>query len=199
VPQHSPVFIQSALVGSMSQPQHDPHDQAGQRASEFVRLFVRHERRLFAYLLTLLGNAADAEDVLQQTSMILWEKFDTFVPESDFTAWGMKTAYFTAKNSLRKQGRSRVVFSQRMFEAVADRAAAGTAQVDAVHEALAECLDGLVEGDRQLIQQRYEWDVSVQSIARRLARSTHAVYRALSRIHAALFDCVSSRLAAENT
>lgn len=168
------------------------------RAGEFVRLFVRHERHLYAYLLTVLGNPADAEDVLQQTSIVLWEKFEEFSADGDFMAWGIKTAYYTAKNFLRKNSRSRVTFSQPMFEAVAGRAASSGAEVNAVHEALETCLDGLPDADRELIQQRYEMEASVSSISESIGRSIHAVYRALSRIHVTLFDCVSSQLVAED-
>jgi RNA polymerase sigma-70 factor, ECF subfamily len=165
--------------------------------AEFVKLFIRHERRLYAYLLSILGNAADAEDVLQQTSVVLWGKFTEFEPGSDFAAWGIRTAYLTARNHLRTQARSRVRFSQAMFEAAAERCASQLGEVDAIHEALGECLNRLPADDRGLIQQRYELDASVQSIADRVGRSVHAVYRALARTHAALLRCVTSRLAKE--
>jgi RNA polymerase sigma-70 factor, ECF subfamily len=165
--------------------------------AEFVKFFIRHERRLFAYLLTVLGNAADAEDVLQQTAAVLWGKFAEFEPGSDFAAWGIRTAYLTARNHLRAQARSRVRFSQAMFEAAAERCAKELGEVDAIHEALGECLERLPAEDRELIQQRYELDASVQSIAERVGRSIHAVYRALARTHGALLRCVTNRLATE--
>ncbi|MEX2214833.1 MAG: sigma-70 family RNA polymerase sigma factor [Phycisphaeraceae bacterium] len=163
---------------------------------EFVQLFIRHERRVFAYLMTVLGNAADAEDVLQQTCVVLWSKFDEFEAGSDFAAWAIRTAYLTARNHLRSKSRSRVCFSQAMFEAVAQQAATQPAQVDDVHDALGECLERLPAEDRDMIRQRYELDASVPSIADRLGRSVHVVYRALSRVHTDLFQCVTKRLAA---
>lgn len=168
---------------------HDP--------GEFVGLFIRSERRVFAYLMTVLGHAGDAEDVLQQTCVILWSKFDEFEPGSDFAAWAIRTAYLTARNHLRGKSRSRVRFSQAMFEAAADQAAARSAQADAVHEALGDCLKRLPAEDQNIIRERYELDASVATIAERLARSVHAVYRSLARIHAALHRCVTSQLAAE--
>lgn len=164
--------------------------------SEFVQLFIRHERRVFAYLMTVLGNAADAEDVLQQTSVTLWSKFDDFEAGSDFAAWAIRTAYLTARNHLRSRSRSRVCFSQAMFDAVAAQVAARPGEADAVHEALGDCLERLGAEDRDMIRQRYELDASVQSIAERLQRSVHAVYRALARVHASLFHCVTTTIAA---
>lgn len=179
----------------MSEPDGPATETSSQRAGEFVRLFVRHERRLYAYLLTVLGNPADAEDVLQQTSIVLWKKFEEFTDgdfaDGDFTAWGIKTAYFTAKNHLRKQRRSHVLFSQQMVEAVAEHAAASNAEVNEVHEKLGDCLEKLPPRDRELIERRYELEASVQAIARHFGCSIHQIYRALSRIHESLFDCVS--------
>jgi len=42
---------------------------------EFIRLLMENERRIYAYIRTLIGNNADAEDVLQETSITLWDKF----------------------------------------------------------------------------------------------------------------------------
>ena len=46
----------------------------------FLRLFLQNQRRLYAYILTLLPNRADADDVLQETSLVMWDKFDADGP-----------------------------------------------------------------------------------------------------------------------
>src|SRR5262249_14655413 len=51
----------------------------------FLRLFLENERRLYAYILTLLANRADADDVLQEASLVMWDKFDERQPPADFT------------------------------------------------------------------------------------------------------------------
>jgi len=165
--------------------------------SEFVKLFIRHERRILAYLVTVLGSASEAEDVMQQTCVVLWTKFDEFEAGSDFAAWAIRTAYLTARNHLRAKSRSRVRFSQAMFEAAAERAATRHAEADAVHDALGACLEKLPAEDREIIRHRYELDASVQAMAGQFNKSVHAVYRALARVHGALLRCVNTRLAAE--
>ena len=37
---------------------------------EFIRLLMENERRIYAYIRTMLGNSADADDVLQELSLI---------------------------------------------------------------------------------------------------------------------------------
>src|SRR5436305_6726193 len=88
----------------------------------FLRLFLQNERRLYAYILTLLPNRADADDVLQEVSLVLWDKFDAEHPPDHFTAWGCRIAYFKILDFYKKRSRSRVVFSQAMLERVSDTA-----------------------------------------------------------------------------
>src|SRR5207302_10491456 len=85
----------------------------------FLRLFLQNERRLYAYILTLLPHRADADDILQEASLVMWDKFDETNPPSDFTAWGCRIAYFKVLDFYKKRQRSRVRFSQVILERIA--------------------------------------------------------------------------------
>src|SRR3954466_8216638 len=87
-----------------------PRDEAGKpgRSNLFLRLFLQHERRLYAYILALLPNRADPDDVLQEVSLVLWDKFRDEAPPDDFTAWGCRVAYFKVLDFRKKRQRSRV-------------------------------------------------------------------------------------------
>jgi RNA polymerase sigma-70 factor (ECF subfamily) len=161
---------------------------------DFIRLLMQHERRLYAYLLSLVGNSADAEDLLQETSIVLWDKFGEFTPDSDFIAWSFKVARFTALNFRRKQQRSPVLLSQEFFDAVSEATAARVPVLDARYELLADCIEKLSDRDRTLLAMRYEHEASVDSAARSVGKTVAAVYKALSRVRAALFDCVNAGL-----
>src|SRR5438067_5082172 len=113
------------------EPSADPTRQASPAGDEprksakvklFLRLFLQNERRLYAYVLTLLPNRADADDVLQEASLVMWDKFDDGQPPNDFTAWGCRIAYFKVLDFYKKRQRSRVLFSQAMLERVAETA-----------------------------------------------------------------------------
>src|SRR6266566_4360654 len=80
----------------------------------FLRLFLQNERRLYAYILTLLPNRADADDVLQEASLVMWDKFEEEHPPDDFAAWGCRIAYFKVLDAYRKKQRCRVRFCQAM-------------------------------------------------------------------------------------
>ena len=167
---------------------------------EFIRLLVENERRIYAYIRTLLGNSADADDVLQETSIILWDKFPEFDSEQgNFVAWSFKIAYYTAQNFRRKKGRSKVVFSNKLFDAVAERAAKLAPELDQRHEHLASCIEKLPESDRKLLKLRYELNSSIESTAKQCGRTTQAIYKALSRMRAALFQCINNAIQAEDS
>src|SRR5947199_7816436 len=94
---------------------HDP-PAAGRLApakgKAFLRLFLQNERRLYAYIVTLLPNRTDADDVLQEASLVMWDKFDDQHPPDDFAAWGCRIAYYKVLDFCKKRHRSRVLFSQ---------------------------------------------------------------------------------------
>jgi RNA polymerase sigma-70 factor (ECF subfamily) len=162
----------------------------------FLRLFLQNERRLYAYILTLLPHRADADDVLQEASLVMWDKFDANHPPGDFAAWGCRIAYFKVLDFCKKRQRSRVLFSQAMLERVAETVVeqAGSLQLDERREALDGCIEELSTRDRNLLAQRFAAGATTQSTAAQVGRSVDAVYKALSKIRQALFDCVTRAL-----
>src|SRR5215468_872351 len=101
-----------------------PDDKPGEpaRSKLFLRLFLQNERRLYAYILTLLPNRADADDVLQEASLVMWDKFDDGHPPDDFAAWGCRIAYFKVLEARKKLQRGRVLFSQETLRRIAETA-----------------------------------------------------------------------------
>jgi RNA polymerase sigma-70 factor (ECF subfamily) len=163
----------------------------------FLRLFLQNERRLYAYILTLLPHHADVDDVLQDASLVMWDKFDERQPPDDFAAWGCRIAYFKVLDFYKKNRRSRVCFSQALLERLAETAVeqANTLQLDDRREALARCLEKLNARDRDLLARRFAAGATTRSVAAEVGRSVEATYKALSKIRQALFDCVSRALA----
>jgi RNA polymerase sigma-70 factor (ECF subfamily) len=163
----------------------------------FLRLFLQNERRLYAYILTLLPNRADADDVLQEASLVMWDKFDERSPPDDFAAWGCRIAYFKVLDAYRKKQRCRVRFCQALLDRVAETAIEQSAalQLDDRREALTGCLEKLQPKDQDLLARRFAPGATTQSVATAVGRSADAVYKALAKIRHALFDCVTRTLA----
>ena len=165
---------------------------------QLMLLMTQHQRRIFSYIYTLVPRHHDAEDLLQETSMVICEKFSEFTPGTDFAAWACQIAWWRIRAAHQKFARSKVVFDERVLETVARTAALMTREIDARHEALAECLKSLHQRDREFVIARYEPGGGVMQAARRSGRSLAAAYKSLFRIRKLLMDCVSNRIAVES-
>src|SRR5689334_17876152 len=50
----------------------------------FAALLRQHQNQLFGYIYSLVRDLDDADDLFQQTSLVLWDKFDLFDPSRSF-------------------------------------------------------------------------------------------------------------------
>lgn len=160
------------------------------RYAEFVELFSAHARRIYGYTLTLVPNWADADDVFQDSSKVLWEKFDQFTSGTDFFAWSCRIVQFQAMYFRQRQQRSRLQFSDAFLEAVSTQALDDNEFLERQHRALADCLDKLSPRTRELVELRYQPNASTKTVAEKVGRSLEAVYKALNRAQRTLIDCV---------
>jgi RNA polymerase sigma-70 factor len=159
------------------------------RQAEFVRLLSQYSSRIFGFLLALCANRADAEDVFQNTSVVLWEKFDTYQRGTNFLAWACRIAYFEALYDRRKSRRVKTL-SDAAWEALASDAMTTTDAREERQEVLADCLQKLRPNDRDLLHQKYFLQRTVAEIAESGAKSIYSIYRSLSRIHESLLQCM---------
>lgn len=159
-----------------------------------MALMTRHQRQIFAYIYTLVPDRHDAEDLLQETSLVICEKFDDFAPGTDFVAWACQIAWWRIRYSRQKFARSKVVFDDEVLATVAQTASELRPELDERHEALANCLKKLPARDRELVMTRYEPGGGVAEAARRSGRSMDAAYKALNRLRKLLHDCVTNQL-----
>src|SRR5262245_27171270 len=88
---------------------------------EFARQFSCNARRVYGFIMTLVFNYHDAEEVFQNTSVVLWNKFGEFQPGSDFFAWASRVAYYEVLSLLKQRRRSRT-FSDETLELLATEA-----------------------------------------------------------------------------
>jgi RNA polymerase sigma-70 factor (ECF subfamily) len=172
---------------------------AAQKRQLFLPLFLRNQRRLYAYILTMLPNRADADDALQEASLAMWDKFDEQSPPNDFLCWARRIAYYKVLDVYKRGQRSKVLFSQAMLERVAETAAeqAETLQLDDRREALAGCVEKLGRRERDLLAVRFADGATTRSASERVGRSVESVYKALARLRQSLLDCVERTLIQE--
>ncbi len=164
-------------------------------ADEFVRLYTVASRRIYTYILTLLPDRTDAEDVFQEVSTVLWEKFREFTPGTQFGAWACRIAYFKAiKFRSLKSVRTRM-FSEQALENISAELEAMDDSLDVEYRLLAECFAGLPPEEKSLIEQRYRANGSPREIASATGVPIRRIYKSLDRIRKALLTCVTRKLA----
>ena len=165
--------------------------------AEFAELLSEAHRELFGFIFAMLQNRADAEDIYQQTSMVLWRKFATFEPGTNFVAWAIRVAQFEIKDYVKARRRRKVFFNDEILDAIAERYQAESSEFrERRLEALANCIDKLSERDRNLLNNCYAVERDYSKIARAEGKTLGAVYQAICRIRKALHMCVQRSLAA---
>lgn len=171
---------------------------ASERVDAFVQLLGQNQRRIFLYVMSMVPNGSDAEEIIQETNLLLWREFDQFRPGTNFAAWACRVALNQTLAWRKRKQRDRLEFSPRFLEAVAEEAASEADQLEERSEALSRCIEKLPERHRVLLRARYGEGRGIDAIGQELGRSADAVYRALSRIRHTLHDCVTQTLLQEN-
>ena len=97
-----------------------------ERNQQLMLLLTQHQRRIFAYLYTLVPDRHDAEDLLQETNLIICEKFAEFEPGTDFVAWACQIAWWQIRAARQKFARSKVIFDDTLLAEVAHIMAGNT-------------------------------------------------------------------------
>lgn len=165
---------------------------------EFVRLFSAHRRRLFLYIGTMLPHWDDAEEVLQQTSIVLRQKFGHYDPSRSFFTWASAIAYRNVLNFRKLQRRRRFVFSEAVLEKLSDTQMEHNDLLENRRLALRGCVAKLAERDRQIIQCYYgESKKTAGEVAQELSRPINTIQSALARIRKSLRLCVDRAIARE--
>jgi RNA polymerase sigma-70 factor (ECF subfamily) len=173
-------------------------EQVRSRGEEFAALVGRIQRKLFLFILPLVGNPSDAEDILQQTNLVLWRKFDEFQPGTDFLKWASRVAYYEVLKFREQSARRPGQLSPAVLELLAARTPDLLAEADLRREALLHCLAKLREPLRRMIQLRYQVGIDTRSVAETLGKSLEATRRAIHRARVALLRCIEKKLAQQS-
>ncbi len=163
---------------------------------QFVRLFADNEQQIFKYIFALLPSPEDARDVFQNTSVVLWRKFDQFEPGSRFVAWACQIARYEVLDFRKQQSRDRIrlLVDDGLFEQIAEERISQTAVPVDRQRALIDCLAKLDQRDRELIQRRYGGTETIKQLSEDWGRPTNTLYNALQRVRRTLLQCVRHNL-----
>ena len=164
----------------------------------FARIFAKHDRWLYAYLVSLLSSPADAEEVFQEVCVVLWREYEKFDPTTNFVKWASVVAHHQVQRFRRAQGKRAKPLSDAVVDLLATEAVDKFDLMESRRSALHACLKKLSATDQGLVKSCYgDSRRSIKSVAQTLQRPTNTVYKALNRIRRVLHTCIDRTLSRE--
>ena len=145
----------------------------------------------------LTPNWQDAEEIMQQVRIRIWQDFDQYDPAKPFGSWARAIAYYLTLAFRKERSRQREFFSERILEEVSLAYEAVAENANERRAALARCLEKLGEEKRHVVEEYYLSAEPAQRIADRLSMSPNALRQLLFRIRKTLFNCVERAVQSE--
>ena len=158
----------------------------------FLSLFLRSEREIFRYVAALVPNMADAEDIVQQTALALWEKFDAYDPNQPFTPWACRFALNKTKQWIERRKRWQALLEGELAEELAQRRDELRPDIERRLKHLEGCLNQLPAEQRSLVEGYYYQRLGIEKLAEDSGRTVAAAYKTLQRIRHALQSCIEN-------
>jgi len=174
---------------------HDSKGQSGHQAAaqqRFLSLFLRSEREIFRYVAALVPNVADAEDIVQQTALALWEKFDAYDSSQPFTPWACRFALNKTKQWIERRQRWQALLEGGLAEELAERREQLRTEIETRLKHLEGCLNKLPEEQRSIVEGYYYRRDGVEKLAEHSGRTVAATYKTLQRIRESLQLCIEN-------
>src|SRR5579859_2976502 len=165
----------------------------------FLSLFLRSEREIFRYVAVLVPNVTEAEDIVQQTAMALWEKFGAYDPSQPFTPWACRFALNKARQWIERRQRWEALLERGLAEELMQRRQELQPEFELRLKHLEGCLGKLPVAKRSVVEGYYYERASIETLARRFGLSEAATYKMLQRVRHALQVCVEGQAKPEVT
>lgn len=161
---------------------------------QFLHLLMLNQKRIFVFILSVVPHHADAEDIMQEATQVMWHKFREFNPDLDFASWGIGIAYYELLKFRRRYHRNQRILSEEAIQVLYADPDMARETFDERIDVLQSCVRKLKPSDFQLVQQRYEQDATIKTMAERMGNTVQAVYKRMARIHQTLLSCVERSL-----
>ena len=163
-------------------------------SSDFLPFFTKSERDLRAFIGSVIRDVHAREDIFQEVSRTLWEKFDDFDLSCSFGAWARGIASRKILEARRRSARFPLLFSPETLAAIASAFDEIDEPAASREAALHLCLDALPPRSRQILTARYEERQPCEQIAQAMGSHLKAIHQTLSRLRRTLHECITKRL-----
>lgn len=160
----------------------------------FMRRLVEAQTELFCFVSALLPfNRSDVDDVVQETNRALIEHAGDYDEARPFLPWMLAFAKNQIRCFRKRHGADRLIFDDELIakseQAFAEEAEGASASPQS--RRLALCLAKLTARQRKLVALRYDAELSMEEIARKMGLRNPAVRASLFYIRRKLADCMT--------
>ena len=165
---------------------------SNRESEDFVELMSSFQGRLYGLILSLVADPDVANDLLQETNLILWNKAHEFQLGTSFKSWSFRVASFQVMAWRQKQMRDPLIFNNEIIQQMMSEQSEQEDDYELRKEKLETCLAKLPERQREMIRQRYGKGFSVVQIAEDLKCKANSIRQVLFRARTNLSQCVKS-------
>ena len=177
----------------------DSADHNVENNEAFLKLFLKHESGLKAYIRSCVIRPEEVDEIMQEVSLVAWRKFETLEQPEKFGAWACLIARFEVLKFRRKKARDRLVLDEDIITKIGIDAEEQVSRRQLQLSALDKCLKKLRPPEKQLVRQAYAPKVSKKELAEEFGQTEAAFYQKLARIRMKLRDCMNHKMIAMNT
>lgn len=149
-----------------------------------------------AYINSMVPDLHEAQDILQEVSVVLFRKLDTYDDERPFLNWAMGVARREVLSLRRHHARHPMLYSERISDLVAETCERMAPELELRKKALKHCL-GLLKlkgRSREAFSLHYHSSMKPRDVAEHLNMTAGAVRVMLCRIRETLRKCVQKQL-----
>ncbi len=171
-------------------------DNKSLESKKFMSFLIPNQRQIHGFILLLVANRTDADDILQDTLAEMWNKFHEYEEGTNFVSWGLTIAKYKVYQFIRKNKSHRLYFDHQILELLQQESASkqGRHTFQETLDVLKECVSKLQSKEKEMLQMRYEQNLTFEGIAAQSGVSVPAIFKALGRIHARLARCIDLTL-----
>lgn len=161
-------------------------------SNDFLDLFTGSQLRLYRYIVVLVANQIEAEDILQNTNLVMLRKCDQFQPGTNFVSWSTGIAYLEVLKYRASKKRSAHGLSEETLAVLAADALDKASMLEERNRALPSCMEKLSPGDFAMVTDHYFRGLSWEAIAQTLGRTSSSVRHSICRIRRELKRCIDN-------
>jgi len=158
--------------------------------NKFEVLLQNESKKLYNYLLRILRNKEDAEDILQETFIAFYKKMNS-IKESSYTSYLFRTAYHKALSHIKKRDKkNKLVTNYNEMEHFEDTSTKNNEQQNKL---VKEAISQLKPKEALLIDLQYYQKMSYKQIAEVLETTQSAVDSKLVRAKKKLIIIINEK------